>query len=41
MGPISAKHERILLKFESIESLGEKLQQDPSASRLRDLAVFL
>ena len=40
MGPILAKHGRILLKFGSFESLGQKLQQDPCASRLRDLAVF-
>ena len=41
MGPISAKHGQILLKFGSFESLGQKLQQDPCASRLRDLAAFL
>ena len=41
VGPISAKHGQILLKFGSFESLGQKLQQDPCASRLRDLAVFL
>ena len=40
MGPISAKHGWILLKFLSFERLGQKLQQDPCASRLRDLAAF-
>ena len=35
-----AKHGQILLKFGSFESLGQKLQQDPCASRLRDLAAF-
>ena len=40
MGPISAKHGRILLKFGSFESLGQKLQQDPCAWRLCDLAEF-
>ena len=40
VGPISAKHGQILLKFGSFESLGEKLQQDPCASRLCDLASF-
>ena len=40
MGPISAKHGQILLKFGSFDRLGQKLQQDPCASRLRDLAAF-
>ena len=40
MGPISAKHGRILPKFGSFERLGQKLQQDPCASRIRDLAAF-
>ena len=41
VGPISAKPGRILLKFGSFESLGQKLQQDPCASRLRHLGAFL
>ena len=40
MGLISAQHGQILLKFGSFESLGEKLQQYPRASRLCDLAAF-
>ena len=40
VGPISAKYGRILLKFESLESLGQKLQQNPCALRLLDLAAF-
>ena len=39
MGPISAKHGRILLKLGLFESLGQKLLQDPCASGLRDLAA--
>ena len=41
VGPISAKHGQILLKFVLFESLGHKLLQDPCASRRRDLAAFL
>ena len=40
VGPISAKHGRILLKFGPLESLGQKLQHDLCASRLNDLAAF-
>ena len=40
VGPISAKHGQILLKFGSFESLGQELQQDPRAPRLRDPAAF-
>ena len=40
VGPISAKRGRILLTFGSFGSLGQKLQRNPCASRLRDLAAF-
>ena len=40
VGPISAKRGRILLTFGSFGSLGQKLQQNPCASRIRDLVGF-